>query len=46
MHLNEKIFTGTERESVVVFEAVGGLEVKGSVMMVPGANFFGHCDVV
>ena len=32
MHLNEKIFTGSERETVVVLEEVGGLEVKDSVL--------------
>ena len=31
MQLNEKIFTWSERETVVVFEGVGGLEVKDSV---------------
>ena len=31
MRLNEKIFTWSERQSVVVFEEVGGLEVKHSV---------------
>ena len=34
MHLNVKIFTGSERETVVVFEGVGGLEVKDSVQFV------------
>ena len=28
MHLNEKIFTGSERETVVVLQEVGGLEGK------------------
>ena len=32
MHLNEKLFTGSERETVVVFEEVGRLEVKDSVI--------------
>ena len=36
MHLNEKIFTGSERETVVVSEGVGGLEVKGSVAVCKG----------
>ena len=31
MHLNEKLFAGAERETVVVSEGVGGLEVKDSV---------------
>ena len=29
--MNEKLFAGPERETVVVFEGVGGLEVKDSV---------------
>ena len=32
MHLNEEFFTGSERQTVVVFGEVGRLEVKGSVV--------------
>ena len=31
MQLNEKLFTWSERATVVVSEGVGGLDVKGSV---------------
>ena len=34
MHLNEKIFTGSEGETVVFSEGVRGLEVKGSVQFI------------